>query len=523
MRLLLTMNIPYFPLRGGADRGNRRLAEELVGRGHEVEVVVPALTTPPRLDRVQLHAQLAAQGVAVAGDRGVDRFAIHGVAVHALLDSSGLRAYLQEKIRREAPDWILVSSEDPSQNLLDAALSAAPGRVVYLVQTPAFLPFGPHAFFPSRARAELLGRAAAIVGMSRFVASYIRRFGGFDAEAIYWPAYGAPPFPRFGDAGRGFVTLINPCVIKGLPILLELARALPEVPFAAVPTWGTTSADRAALAALPNLTILAPQEDFDRILALARVVLMPSLIAEGFGHTVVEAMLRGIPVLASDAGALPEAKLGTDYVIPVAAIDRFTDELDENLIPVPVVPRQDIGPWRDTLTQLLGDRELYDRQSAASREAALAFASGLGAGPFEDLLVRLEGERGGGGATAAAAVAASGGRPAEGWSDVLAARVSALTPEQRALLILRLHRRREEAAQPPRDAGEPPLTRVPRDAPLPLSFAQQRLWFVEQLRPGTAAYNISGGVVLEGRLATSAFAAGLRQVVARHESLRTVF
>jgi glycosyltransferase involved in cell wall biosynthesis len=533
MRLLLTMNVPYFPTRGGADRGHRRLLEGLAARGHQVEVVVPALATPPRLSRAELHAQLALKGVAVADADtaetadtadaadaadtadAADRFTLDGVAVHAVPDAARLCPCLTERIHRAAPDWVLVASEDPSQKLLAAALQAAPGRVVYCVNTPAFLPFGPHSFFPSRERSELISRVTAIIAMSRFLADYIRSHGGHEAAMIHWPAYGEPPFPCFTDGERGFVTLVNPCTIKGLPILLELAGALPGVQFAAVPTWGTTTADRAALTALANVTLLEPQEDFDRILARTRVVLMPSLIAEGFGHTAVEAMLRGIPVLASDAGGLPEAKLGVDYVIPVLPIERFGSALDENLIPIPVVPRQDAGPWRDTLSRLLGDRELYGRLAAASRAAALAFVAGLGVGPFESLLARL-GEARGGASTAAAVPrqpAAAGAGLVEG--------VRSLTPEQRALLLLRLQRRRRAAA--PDGAGPPALEPASRAGPLPLSFAQQRLWFVEQLRPGTPAYNVAGGIVLEGPLATAALAAGLLRVVGRHESLRTVF
>ncbi|MQS14934.1 amino acid adenylation domain-containing protein [Streptomyces kaniharaensis] len=66
---------------------------------------------------------------------------------------------------------------------------------------------------------------------------------------------------------------------------------------------------------------------------------------------------------------------------------------------------------------------------------------------------------------------------------------------------------------------------VPRDpaAPQPLSFAQQRMWFAEQLAPGTALQNVPLAVRLTGRLDTAALTEALRRVVARHESLRTSF
>jgi len=62
----------------------------------------------------------------------------------------------------------------------------------------------------------------------------------------------------------------------------------------------------------------------------------------------------------------------------------------------------------------------------------------------------------------------------------------------------------------------------PRDV-LPLSFAQQRLWFLDQLAPGGAAYNLSGRLHLEGRLDVSALEASLNEIVRRHEALRTMF
>ena len=60
-------------------------------------------------------------------------------------------------------------------------------------------------------------------------------------------------------------------------------------------------------------------------------------------------------------------------------------------------------------------------------------------------------------------------------------------------------------------------------AELPLSFAQQRLWFLDQLAPGSAAYNLSGRLRLEGRLDASSLEASLNEIVRRHEVLRTIF
>ncbi|HEX2188960.1 MAG TPA: amino acid adenylation domain-containing protein, partial [Longimicrobiaceae bacterium] len=78
----------------------------------------------------------------------------------------------------------------------------------------------------------------------------------------------------------------------------------------------------------------------------------------------------------------------------------------------------------------------------------------------------------------------------------------------------------------PRSAGAtppPPLVRVSREGALPLSFAQQRLWLVDRLEPGSAAYNMAGALRLRGALDTAALRASLDALVERHETLRTTF
>ena len=69
----------------------------------------------------------------------------------------------------------------------------------------------------------------------------------------------------------------------------------------------------------------------------------------------------------------------------------------------------------------------------------------------------------------------------------------------------------------------PPLVPVPRDEDLPLSFAQQRLWFLDQLEPGSAAYNIPAAVRFSGTLNIAALKQSFNEVVRRHEALRTSF
>ncbi|HEY2737839.1 MAG TPA: condensation domain-containing protein, partial [Thermoanaerobaculia bacterium] len=159
--------------------------------------------------------------------------------------------------------------------------------------------------------------------------------------------------------------------------------------------------------------------------------------------------------------------------------------------------------------------EVYARESAAARAAAHRFNAGLGVEPFEELMDRF----------ASRPTVAIGAIPEPASEQ--AGDLAALTPEQRALLMLRL--RKKAAGKPAAEGGTPAIPRAPRDpcdpegGDLPLSFAQQRLWFLDQWEPGNPAYNIPAAVRLSGPLDAAAFAATLREIVRRHEALRTAF
>ena len=67
----------------------------------------------------------------------------------------------------------------------------------------------------------------------------------------------------------------------------------------------------------------------------------------------------------------------------------------------------------------------------------------------------------------------------------------------------------------------PPVVRRTTGKPAPLSFAQERLWFLEQLEPGSPVYNICRTYRLTGKLNLFALEASLNEIVRRHEVLRS--
>jgi aspartate racemase len=68
-----------------------------------------------------------------------------------------------------------------------------------------------------------------------------------------------------------------------------------------------------------------------------------------------------------------------------------------------------------------------------------------------------------------------------------------------------------------------PLHAMSRDEDLPLSFAQQRLWFLDQFEPGVPLYNISRSIWIHGNLHVSTLEQSLNEILRRHDALRTTF
>lgn len=385
MRVLLLQDEIYLPSLGGGIKANRRLLEALSGKGHDCTVICPALTSAPigPNNQLQFMQQMGSRRTVVrATEPHVFSYSYHGVHVNAInfhgADES--RRYLTRRIRELQPDWVLVS-DDKRRVLLEAAIEAAPDRVVLLLQTIVQLPFGPLSVQESDRQTELMHQARAVLVISSFMKEYIRGHTSLESRLMRLPVYGDGPFPTPASFDQGYITLINPCGLKGAPIFLALARQFPELPFAAVPTWGTDDTDLHSLRELPNVHLLEPAEEIDVIFAQTRVLLVPSLWPETFGYVVPEAMLRGIPVLASDIGGLREAKLGVDYLLPVTPAERKDGHY--------VFPPQDIAPWSQALRELLSDRERYERCSQESRQAALSFVATIDVADFEQLLAGL--------------------------------------------------------------------------------------------------------------------------------------
>jgi glycosyltransferase involved in cell wall biosynthesis len=394
LRILLTSNASYLPPRGGSTRSNLAFLQTLVASGHSCRVVAasPEVETEDQRDRLRQELQEQQLDSSLVPKLSRDRLVtcrIEGIELVSVHDLLRRPEVLKTQILDFGPEWILVSSEDLSHTLLRRVHRAAPGRLVYLAHTPQWFPFGPASWNRDEEATQILrDDAAAIVVISKAMEHYVEEYLGRRGAFAHPPLYGQGPWPVLSQPD-GYVGMINPCGVKGISIFLAVADLMPHLAFAALPGWGTTRQDLQNLKKRRNITILPHVRDIERFLDRLSVLLMPSLWLEGFGLIVMEAMLRGVPVISTDSGGLREAKAGTPFLIPVNTIERYEPVYDDRHMPRPVLPAQSIELWIKALDEITGSAEAYRSHVASSRNAALEFVTGIDRTAPEKILSTL--------------------------------------------------------------------------------------------------------------------------------------
>lgn len=149
--------------------------------------------------------------------------------------------------------------------------------------------------------------ALLYIANSPYTAARLRAMAGIEAVVVL-PIVQPHRYIVAQTGNR--VLFVNPVQVKGAEIACRVMAENPDIPFTIAESWSLATGWKAYLqkrvADLPNVEWLPPVTDMRPLFARTRLLLMPSLWEEAFGRTALEAQLNGIPVVASNRGALPE-------------------------------------------------------------------------------------------------------------------------------------------------------------------------------------------------------------------------
>lgn len=165
---------------------------------------------------------------------------------------------------------------------------------------------------------------------------------------------------------REFVTFINPDTNKGICWMIRVLKVMnemrPDIKFLFVEGRAGTGFLKQIGHLLKNIDNLYwmqnttnPKDYYER----SKIVIVPSFWNETFGRVPVEAMLNGIPVIASDRGSLPEVVGNDGILLNIPA--QYTPET------MTIPTNQEVMPWVNAIIKLWDDRRFYEQLSNQGR------------------------------------------------------------------------------------------------------------------------------------------------------------
>jgi glycosyltransferase involved in cell wall biosynthesis len=284
MRLVFASDHTYLPHRvGGRESSIHEMASLYQSRGHEVTVL--ALRPSDRMSRLQRLLSRA-----IWGPRWNPPYRV--------LHSRNVVAAMGFMLENELADAYIINFEEAERYAQTSLARSMRNQVIYLRDVQGV----------GQATPETFPRDALLVANSHYTArAYSARTG---REPLVIPPQIS--LERYASPTSGeFVTFINPVPKKGVEITLNIAAALPDIPFLFVEGWPICRSTKVALrrrtARLGNVRFWSSVLDMRRVYSRTRVLLVPSLWEEAFGRVVVEAQASGIPSVASDRGGIREA------------------------------------------------------------------------------------------------------------------------------------------------------------------------------------------------------------------------
>jgi glycosyltransferase involved in cell wall biosynthesis len=271
-------------------------------------------------------------------------------------ESTRFLALAEELLANFRPDVLLTYGGHPANLELMRRARAADIPVVFHLHNFAYND------------GTAFAHASTILFPSDYSRRHYRRTVGLDGPVLPDPlradrVVATEPEPRY-------VTFINPQPAKGLPVFariaVELNQRRPDIPLLVVEGRGTSDwlarlpADLSGLTNLHRMANTPSPRDFYRV---SRVVLVPSLWKESLGRVAMEALANGLPVLASERGALPETLGDAGFVFAIP--ERYTPA--NAALPT----AHEVAPWIKTIERLWDDpafeAEHRDRAQAEAR------------------------------------------------------------------------------------------------------------------------------------------------------------
>ena len=325
MRILFATHNTYLPQSaGGSESSTHDLCQGLMGMGHKVAVV----STLQKFDKTWFANRLKSR-------LQKKRFPVDHSMGYPCYRGWELQAAAREIVADFSPDAIIVQ----------AGRQFAVASWFANLKIPVVL-YARDVEFPRDRSTFSLNKYVAFIANSGFTASRLKEYIG--ADALVLPPYVDPKRYRT-ETTRATAVHIGLFPQKGIETSFQLAERRKDIPFVFVESW-TLSADEfkrleKRANELGNVTIRARTPDIRKILATAKILLVPSECEEAWGRVVIEAGLNGIPSITSARGGLPEA-VGHGGLI--------------------VSPDEGLSGWERALTELWDNPDIYQKMSTAA-------------------------------------------------------------------------------------------------------------------------------------------------------------